>query len=394
MRVFPNVCNTTTGMKPRRLFLVLLLIGLASAIAAILWRAPLPPRLGTIDFRAYWSAAYLLARGKDFSELQQIEAIERTLTGWEEAYPMQAWFFPTGHLILAPLTFLPFQQAVAVWLLIHISVLFVSSLWLWRNEHAVRWLPLLVTFSYSMTLVSLHFGQVNSLVLFGLALFLYLEERQKPFLAGAALIFTTVKPHLVIFTLPIILLDGVQKSEWRRLSGFFLALLFSFLLLFLIYPDWLNALVHLTLSGFGTLRLTPTLAGVLIALGETRLSRWLWLGGLMVFLALKLALKPVDLRTFIDVTLLGGMILSPLGWSYDQIMLIIPIFRLIEWGIKRELTQPFARQMFLSLVVFNLLTYVQRIFVQNEVWFFWLPLAIAVYYYRSWQRRSLSIVSV
>lgn len=379
-------------MKSRRLIFVLLLIGLTAAIVVILWRAPLPARLGAIDFRPYWSAAYLLARGKDFSDLQQIVSIERALTGWEEAYPMQAWFFPTGHLILLPLTFLPFQQAVAVWLFLHITVLFVSSFMLWHAEHAVRWLPLLVTFSYSMTLVSLLFGQVNSLVLFGLALFLYLEERQKPFLAGMALIFTTVKPHLVIFTLPVILLDAVQKSEWRRLSGFLLALLLSFLLLFLIYPDWLNALVHLALSGFSTLRLTPTLAGVLIALGETRLSRWLWLGGLVVFLALKFVLKPLDLRTFIDVTLFGGMILSPLGWSYDQIMLLIPIFRLIEWGIKRELTPPFARQMFLSLVVFNLLTYGQRIFVHNEVWFFWLPPAIAVYYYRSWQIRSLSVV--
>lgn len=88
-----------------------------------------------------------------------------------------------------------------------------------------------------------------------------------------------------------------------------------------------------------------------------------------------------------------GMILSPLGWSYDQIMLLIPIFRLMEWGIKGELTPPFTGQMFLSLVVFNLITYVQRIFIRNEVWFFWLPLAVAGLYCYGWQRRTSNVVS-
>jgi len=374
----------------RSLFSALLLMFLIATLIGIVWRAPLPHGLGSIDFRPYWSAAYLLAQGKDFCDLNQIDAVERALTGWREDYPMQAWFFPTGHLILLPLTFLPFQQAVKVWLLIHIGILFVCSLLLWRNKYIYRWLPLLVTFSYSMTLVSLYFGQVNSLVLLGLALFLYLEERQKPFLAGLALILTTVKPHLVIFTLPMLLLDGFQQREWLRLSGFFLALLSSFLLLFFLYPDWLRSLVHLAFSGFNSLRLTPTLAGLLVVLGETHLSRWLWLGGLGIFLALRLVLKSVDLRTFVDLTLLGGMVLSPLGWSYDQILLLIPVFRLMEWCIQKELPSPFAGQMFLSLVVLNLLTCLQRIFIHNDVWFFWLPFALAFFYYLSWQRRISS----
>jgi len=380
-------------MKLRALFSAFVLMLLISAIIVIIWHASLPASLGAVDFRPYWSAAYLLARGKDFSDLQQIDAIERALTGWQENYAMQAWFFPTGHLFLLPLTFLPFQQAVKMWLLIHISILFISSLLLWRNEDKYRWLPLLITFSFSMTLVSLLFGQVNCLVLLGLSLFLYLEEQQKPFLAGFSLILTTVKPHLVLITLPVILLDGVQKREWRRLRGFFLALLLSFLLLFYLYPDWLRSLCHLAFSGFNSLRLTPTLAGLLIALGETRLSRWIWLVGLVSFLALKIILKQITLRTIVDVTLLGGMVLSPLGWSYDQIMLLIPTFRLIEWGVMKELPPHYTKWMILSLFAINLLTYLQRVFTHNEVWFFWLPLALAVLYHNSWNRRRSTLFS-
>jgi len=80
----------------RSLFSALLLMFLIATLIGIVWRAPLPHGLGSIDFRPYWSAAYLLAQGKDFCDLNQIDAVERALTGWREDTRCKPGFSPPG----------------------------------------------------------------------------------------------------------------------------------------------------------------------------------------------------------------------------------------------------------------------------------------------------------
>ncbi len=133
----------------------------------------LPISLGIVDFRPYWSASYLFVRGKDFSDLEALDKIQRSLTGWDQSYTMQAWFTPVEHLILSPLTFVPFEQAAKLWLLSNIIVLSLSVWFLRTSTSLNRWLELLVTFSFSATLTSLFFGQVNTLSLLGLALYFF-----------------------------------------------------------------------------------------------------------------------------------------------------------------------------------------------------------------------------
>lgn len=209
------------------------LLLLAVLLLFLLVSFPLPEELGAIDFRPYWSASYLFARGLDFGDLQALDQVERSLTGWQGAFTMQAWFTPLGHLILAPLTFFPFQPAAKTWLLINILCFSITA-WLLSEElNRLRWVALLVTFSFSATLTALFFGQVNSLTLLGLALFLFFERKGKEFWAGISLVLTLVKPHLVVLTLPTLILYLVWHKKWRALSGFGLALVLVSLFLFL-----------------------------------------------------------------------------------------------------------------------------------------------------------------
>ncbi|MFH1184923.1 MAG: glycosyltransferase 87 family protein, partial [Chloroflexota bacterium] len=121
------------------------------------------------------------------------------------------------------------------------------------------WIPLVAAFGFSMTLLSFIAGQVNTLVVLGLALFLFLSASRRDFAAGASLALTTVKPHLVILTLPLLILDIMWRKQWRVLAGLVGALLGCALVLFVLYPGWPISFWHLVTSGMNTIRETPTL---------------------------------------------------------------------------------------------------------------------------------------
>lgn len=203
--------------KQNTLKIILLIVGVT---VFLVMPFSLPPKIGAADFRPYWSSTFLLAHGQDFSDLSKLDDVERTLTDWSEPFTMYAWFAPTGNLVLLPYTLFPFPRATYYWLLTNIVVVFFSALLLWRNMTSRAWIPLVTTFSFSMTLLSLIVGQVNTLVVLGLALFLFFSELRRDYAAGASLVLTTIKPHLVILTLPLLLVDIVRHKQWRVVVGF------------------------------------------------------------------------------------------------------------------------------------------------------------------------------
>ncbi|MCS7247379.1 MAG: glycosyltransferase 87 family protein [Anaerolineales bacterium] len=368
-----------------RFFLeTLLVFSLLLAGFGLVLLLPLPARLGAIDFRPYWSASYLFARRLDFGDWQALDKVQRTLTASDEPFTMQAWFTPIGHLLLLPLTFLPFQQAVKIWLLLNIAFLSFSAWLLWEGPPQKAWLALVIVFSFSMTLTSLYFGQVNTLVLLGLALFLYFRRTQNDLPAGASLVLTLVKPHLVVLTLPILLLSLAWHRRWQALVGFLLSLAFLGGLLFVLHPGWVISFGEVIQSGLGSFRLTPSLAGLLVYLGFESLGKWLWLGGLVLVFLVWWKYRGVDERTLLSATLLLGLSLTPFGWSYDQIVLLLPGLAIAQWTVQGEFTPPWKRFFAAGLVLINGLAYYQRIVAQNDLWFFWMPLALFGVYGIGW----------
>jgi hypothetical protein len=359
------------------------LIALLSLIILVVLFAPvqLPAGMGATDFRPYWSSTYLLARGEDFGDLAKMDAVERTLTGWDKPYTMSAWFAPTGNVVLLPYTLFSFPRAVYYWLLTNIVVVFSSALLLWRNRTQRPWIALAASFSFSMTLISLMYGQVNTLVLLGIALYLHFGSQKHDLAAGASLALTTVKPHLVILTLPLLLVDLLQRRQWRTLAGFCSALAGGAAVLFLLNPPWLLRFYNVVAFGMGTFRETPTLNGLLVAAGEFSAGKWLWVAGLLAALLLwRLRGKSWDQRSMIDVSILAGLMLAPVGWSYDQVMLLVPLLHVLEWAADGSLARHDAVLVSSTLLITNALTFYQRSFELSEVWFFWVPLAAAALY--------------
>ena len=343
----------------------------------LLFPVTLPDGAGDMDLQAYWGSAYLFAHGQDFSDYDALGEVQRALANRTRPDTQYAWFFPTGNVILLPLTFLPFTKVVYYWLILNVGIFFYSTILIWGGPDKRVWIPLTAVFSFALTLMSLIFGQVNSLEVLGLALFLALSRSQKPYLAGASLVLTTIKPHLVIITLPILFLDLLRKKEWKTLTGFFVALGFCFAVLFAFYPPWMQSFWNVLFSGMSTVRETPTINGLLVLLGEFTVGKLLWLVTLIAgIIWWWLRGQNWDRRTFIDISVALGLIVSPIGWSYDQVMLIFPILTMLAWVVKGQLPKPTARIVIAVLIAGNIVAYYLRTFTPSDVWFFWIPMVV------------------
>lgn len=380
----------TQAAKSSPLVRIVLLLLLGSLI--FLFPITLPPGAGDRDLQAYWSSAYLFAQGEDFSDPIRLGEIERTLTTHDDPETLYSWFSPVGNVVLLPFTLLPFTRAVSYWLIINIIVLFGSALLLWGDLDR-KWIPLVAAFSFSMSVYSLVFGQINFLEVLGLALFLSLSRANRPYLAGASLVLTTIKPHLVILTLPILLLDLLRKREWKALAGFAAATLLCMLVLFAFYPPWIQSFAGVVSSGMGNVRETPTLTGLLVILGQYTAGKGIWIVALLAGIVWWLKSgKTWDRRTFIDISLAAGLIVAPVGWSYDQIMLLFPILSLLAWVARGALPQAVSRIIVALLILGNLLAYIQHIPVPSDVWFFWIPFFILGMYLAAWRQKEARVV--
>jgi len=338
--------------------------------------------IGTGDFRPYWSASYLLRQGQDFSDPVLMDEIERSQTGWNKSFTMMAWFAPTGMVILLPFTLLPFEKAAFLWLLLNILVLSITAFLLWEKGIQKIWIPLLAVFTFPMTLLSLYVGQINTLVLFGLAIYLSLEKNSHQYIRGIGLALTTIKPHLVILTLPLIIIDSVYRKQWKTLIGFFGALLFSAIVLFAFYPTWISSFWSLISSGMSTLRETPTISGLIVYISGQSWGKWLWIPAVVIFLTIWWFYKEnLNRKRLIYISIPLSLLLSPIGWGYDQLLLLIPLMFVFQLIKNEDLSKGVSSIIIFSVSLIYGIILLLRILSPNEVWFFWVPILLLLLFF-------------
>jgi len=88
----------------------------------------------------------------------------------------------------------------------------------------------------------------------------------------------------------------------------------------------------------------------------------------------------------IDLAVIASIITSPFGWSYDFVVLLLPMMHIWSWLFSRGI----KRREVLLILVINFLIYFayyyQRIQTRSELYYFWIPLAIAGLYLWTWRR--------
>ena len=371
---------------------VIILIGIVLVLTTL---PSIHTRFGRADYLGYWSAAFLLSQGENFSDDVLILQTQDEITNSNRGFPIKSWNPPWLLAWLLPFTFVGFDNAATLWLVSNFLLIFVSIVFVWKVYAPASissrwfWLPILAAFIFPFTATALVVGQVNSLVLFGLASFLYLYQKSNDFGAGVALSLTMTKPQLVYLTIPLILMSSIRHRRWKIILGFSSFLLVSIFIVFLIRPTFLGEYIG-SISSWGLLNFLSPTAPVVLSV----FFNFIWIR-LIGFLLLPIAIwiwfrrgKNLDMGLLVDVSLLASIITTPFLWSYDYIVLLIPLIRVWIWMIDRVLSLAGTIALAIVMMALYIFLYNKRIQTPSEIFYTWVPVLIAAIYGWLWYRKN------
>jgi len=137
------------------------------------------------------------------------------------------WFFSVLAWLPEPAAYL-LLSATCIGLLYWATRVFKGRHWVVFSSYAFAW--------------TLIYGQIDGLVVGGLALAWWAINQRKSFLVGAGLILASIKPQLSIFM--ILMLWWWSPSRWKALAIPALVAGLSFLQWGWWVPEWLSSLTH------------------------------------------------------------------------------------------------------------------------------------------------------
>jgi hypothetical protein len=288
-----------------------------------------------VDFVTYWSSAKLLASHLNPYDSQRIAQMQAEY-GSRPPVPFimrnPPWVLP----LIAPLGYLGIKSAYLCSLIFEI-LLSLISIHLLRRLYGIRKTPWIGYFFFAL-LICVLCGQSTIFVLFGCAVYLF-AGRNRPLLGGSALALMTVKPHLVLFFWPILLVESWRKKDLRPLAvcgvlflsavaiavsldhhvfAHYLAAMQAQKIDTQLLPNFSSGMRMLLAPKLIWLQTIPILCGLVWA-GSfywNRRDRWSW---------------PEYLPLLIAVSTL----LSPYSWTYDQTM-FLPL--ILQGSVRRSST--------------------------------------------------------
>lgn len=374
--------------KPLSILLVLACLTLGIELSYV-WRDYRFGAIGTNDFIEYWSAGQLLLQRENPYDPDPLYEVERT-AGWPEKDPLIMWNPPWLLTLLLPLLFLPFKQAGFLWLLINIVVILICGAVIWQllaPEGASKQLivPWIATLAFMPALFTLRMGQMSSLILLGIVGFLFFVTREKDIPAGAFLALTTIKPHIVYLLFVVVSWWVATRKRWGVLIGFVGALAALMIPLSWFRPGWagdyLLAMRHSPLYWR-----TPVLGGVLRAHLFSPEHTWIQFMGPALLAPLTLAFLVLRGQRFDWLRAVGPILLlsvptAAYGWSFDQIVLLIPYIQVIVWLVE-DGRGKIGRStlIFIALLLMSGLMFWQNRRGFDELCYFWMPIALGLIY--------------
>jgi hypothetical protein len=157
--------------------------------------------LGTNDFIQYWRSWEALRRGLNPYDPEVLATFHDKIKWYS-----LSWNPPWTFTLLAPVLSFSLGVSSTIWLLIQLLFLLLLAVTVpaaLKMEPFNLSLRAFTVATFFPLLSSIYWGQLGSLLVSSLALFLYLQQRNSLFLAGLALIPLSVKPHLLfLFAIP------------------------------------------------------------------------------------------------------------------------------------------------------------------------------------------------
>ena len=354
-----------------------------------LWDIVSTTDFGESDFRIYWSATYLLHEGENPYSIELIKSVLQTQVDSTLDTTIMAWNPPFLFIFLLPLAWMAFTTAKFVWLLTNIILIITAGLMLTQiymsaASPRIKLAFLIFVVGFPAVITGLYMGQVTFLVFWGLVACMTLIRKEQWFWAGAVLILTTIKPHIVILPVIYLLLYMARRRKYQGWAGLAIAGFFCFAILLMFRSDLLYNLLGETSVANGRWA-TSTIGGLLSYLGLTEAARYLIL--LLLPLPFLLEKHPEKISMELSVALLTLITIPTtfFGWSYDQTMLLIPIAQVFSWLIRSKYNLPII----ICITCVMALNYFQRVWPINEVYYVWIPLIWWFIFGAAWRNVSV-----
>lgn len=343
--------------------------------------------------RAYWGASYLLAQGDRFNEHDILMELQHKLTGFDLDFAQMTWNPPWILVLFIPLTWLSFNDATLLWFFISLFCFIWSLEAIWaafplesRNQSNKLWLYAF-TFMFLSFWNTLAVGQITTILLFGIAGSIYYSDRH-PFVAGVCFSLVTAKPHLVLLTLPILLIDISYHKNWRFLAGFLLTIT-----VLTGVGLWLRPELFVDyLTPTGSDARVSQIASPFLPYAIASMVNWIpirFIG--VIFVPIGLYIWWRFWRNFnaygrtlqlVSVTQLFSMMLSPYGFSFDHI-LILPTVWVVVMGATSKSIKLANKILVLSILLFLYWGLIAFPLLQLQAFhlFVWLPFGIGLTYW-------------
>ncbi len=326
--------------------LVTLCVALTVLAVHHLFTAPHP---GANDFYIPWRAVRaLVVEGRNPYSPEVTRDIQQVLFGGPRPPGTHqfAFAYPLTVLpLLTPLAPLPYDWAEAIWLTVLLGAL-LSGFFL--ALRAIDWTPrplalaglALWTIMFYPAARALIEGQLAAIVFFLVTLSVFLLRRGHMAWAGVALAAATIKPQMVIFFVPALLLWGMAQKHWVLLRSFGLTLLGMIVFPLLWLPNWPGEFAHAVTEYAGYV---PVGSPVEVALAHLPFSR----GATVVVDILLLALLAYqlwqehtraepNLLWIASLSIIVGLLIMPRGGTTNQVLLIVPCMLVTYWLTQRN----------------------------------------------------------
>jgi hypothetical protein len=379
-----------------------LIIGL-SLLAVLIWflishQQQIRSSVADRDSIAYWAAAKLLVHHQDPYAASSVLDLQQS-QGYAADKPLVLRTPPWSLWMVLPLGLLDAYWAWVAWLAGLLAALILAMRISWRmyGDGPVRppTVFLLAGYLFAPVPACLVAGQLGLVLLAGIVLFFFLEERH-PFLAGALLLIPFAKPHLFSLLWPILAIWIATRRKWSMAAGFMLAFASACAIAWAFDPAVFWHYREMVRQASIQSEFIPALSGVVRLIF---FRRFFWAQFLPLLAGLLWSARYYwknrlawSWKTHGSALLVVSVLTTPYAWMTDEAILLPAILQAVMWVYRRKASLTLQSQLaifaFAGLDVLLLLVLRAKIPFSTGI-YFWSSLVWAGWYgYAQRFRRS------
>jgi hypothetical protein len=276
---------------------------------------------GARDFISFWAAGHQLLHHQNPYDPAAVLAIEQgfEFPGWAQVLIMRNP--PWALCLVLPLGLTGLKAGTLLWTCFQVGALALAGHLLWVMEGRCKDKLHLLMYAFAPALGCVLSGQTGLFALLGLVLFLRLQLRQM-FLAGLALWFCALKPHLFLPFGVVLAIWTVRTRSYKLFAGLLVAVGASSLVATYLDPGvWRQYQAMMTSSGISG----EYIACFAVAFRFAIHRDWVWLQYVPAAVGSIWAIgyywrrrESWDWRTDGALLMLVSLLVSPYAWVSDQ----------------------------------------------------------------------------